>query len=625
MQTTWQILDRLAKSSPHAPLFKWHDSEKWQSLSMAEGAELITKVAGSLARVGVGYGDRVAIVAENRPEWPILDMAAHCLGAVTVGLYPTDCADNWANSFRESQPKVAAVSSNLLPAFVSAIQGMDLRRVIVLGQVSFRPATGAVTGIGAGAGADTEFVDFTELMDGEPAPVYPVVAQDIATIIYTSGTTGTPLGVMLSHGNLISNAEASIKHVGIRSNEDYLSILPMCHAFERTGQNALLRSGGCIWFGRGLSKVVDDFAQCRPTVICVVPRLLEKVHERVMEKVDKSSALARNLFRSAYRLGSRCSGREMGGRSLPPAVQAARSLSRLLLFGKVRALFGNRLRFIICGGAAISPAVVEFCFIIGIPCYEGYGITECGPIVSGNKPGHTRPGTVGLPLYGVQIRLGDDDEVLVRGPNVMSGYWQNPQATAAAMDGDGWFRTGDLGKMDEQGNLSIVERKKEILVTAGGKNISPVRVEGQILKSPFVSQVCIVADGKRFVSALVVPDFNLVAQRLGKVAPGDDNKARQLFLADPRVKEFIASQIEEAGYHLARYESVREFALLSDEFLPENGLLTPTLKLRRKQIEARYAHLIDEIYEGNSLTRPVGCKLPVAVGPDLSRMASRSV
>ncbi len=590
--TTYEILLERAESHPEHPLVQWQEGEVWKTLTTRQGLDAAARLAGGIARLGVKAGDRVAILSGNRYEWLLLDLAFRHLGAVTVGLYPTESLENWKHVLNEANVVAIAISSNLAPQFLSMRDQLSIPHIISLdGPIESIP----------------EAVPYKQLEGNAPIPAHKTAENELATLIYTSGTTGNPLGVMLTHDNLTSNAVGAIEYFAIGPTDVYLSLLPLCHAFERTAQNSMMRAGACVVFGRGLAHVVADLGEVNPTIVCVVPRLLEKVYESVHGKVEAGSPVARAVFKTALQLGRQCVGRELEGRSLPIGAAIGRTLARRFVLKKVKNIFGKRLRYVVSGGAPLSPVIAEFIFAVGLPCYEGYGITECSPIVSANHIGKARLGTVGEALPGVEAKIGQDGEIMVKGPNVMVGYYNNPEATANALEPDGWFHTGDLGRIDQDGFISILDRKKEILVTAGGKNISPAAVEGLALKSRFISQICIFANNRKFVSALVVPDFEAVAVALGMNGASLTTVASKTkLLRDPKVASLFQREIDKVNEKLARFENIRRFALLAEEFTTENAMMTATLKVRRKIVELRYGELINSLYNGSNKGKAEG-------------------
>lgn len=570
MQTTQEILRSRAASNPDHPLVRVRGEQGWTTVTVAEGLAASAHLAAGLAGRGVVPGDRVAILSENRWEWLLVDLALRHLGAVTVALYPTDHPASWTEILRDCKSQVLFVSGSL------ALPGR---------KIAADAGVPTVVGFdGAGAG----ITPLADLLAAEPiAPVH-LRGGDLATLVYTSGTTGRPKGAMLTHDNLSSNAAGAIEYFAIGTTDHYLSFLPLSHAFERTAVAAMLRAGACVWFGRGLSEVVADLREVSPTIVCTVPRVLEKVVAKVQEKLAAAGVAKRQAFAVLSAITGALGDGEGTWRSrLRHRLGAA-------FFRDIHAIFGPRLRYVVSGGARLAPEVSTFFTRVGVTIYEGYGITECSPIVAACHGARTRVGTVGEPLPGIEVRIAGDGEILVRGPCVMRGYWGDDAATRSAIDNEGWFHTGDLGELGLDGLLAIGRRKKELFVTSGGKNIAPVHVEGALTRSPLLAQACAVGDGKNYVAALIVPEMGELTRRLaarGVAAPPADELPRFA----PAL-ELVQREIDAANEQLAQYERVKRFALVSEEMSVANGLLTPTLKMKRGRIEERYAAVIADLY-----------------------------
>jgi long-chain acyl-CoA synthetase len=572
MITTYDVVRARALQKPEQPLARYRRAHGWTTVSTAEAVEQAGRVAGGLAARGVEAGDRVAILAENRWEWLLTDLALRHLGAVTVGLYPTDYIPNWVEILRNSAARALLVSSSLAAHADRLAREAGVPLVVAYDE----PATGQVP--------------FAELLAAAPCPPATLREDDVATLVYTSGTTGRPKGATLTHGNVTSNCEGALAYFSIGANDHYLSFLPLSHAFERTALTSFVRGGSCVYFGRGIHEVVADLKEVAPTIVCTVPRVLEKVVARVQESLGAAPAAKRVAFRALSGINAIFG--ESGG---DWRAELRRRVGETF-FHDIHAIFGGRLRFIVSGGARLAPEVTSFFTRVGITVYEGYGITECSPIVAACHGRFTRVGTVGEPFPGLEVKIADDDEILVRGASVMRGYWLDEAGTREVIDADGFFHTGDLGSLGEDGLLSIHRRKKEILVTSGGKNIAPVHIEAELQKSPLVSQACAIGDGRNFVAALLVPNLEVLAQRLraeGETLP----PPAQLPSFAPALA-LLQREVDSCNQRLAHYESVRRFALVPEEFAIDNGLLTPTLKMKRGPIAERYAAVIDGLYAG---------------------------
>jgi long-chain acyl-CoA synthetase len=440
-----------------------------------------------------------------------------------------------------------------------------------------------------------------ESLAKDPAAVRDRAAQakpeDIATLIYTSGTTGDPKGVMLTHANLVSNVLAcSAPFAGLGPADTALSFLPLCHSFERMGGHYLmLRQGVTIAYAESVEKVPDNMLEVRPSVMLSVPRLYEKIYTRVHEKVVADPPLRQRIFHWALGVGRRRFRHQVEGTTPSPGLRLQAALADALVFSKIRARTGGRLRLFVSGGAPLPREIAEFFGAIGLLILEGYGLTETSPVISVNLPHRMRPGTVGPPIEGVEVKIADDGEILTRGPHVMKGYYGKPEATAEAIDADGFFHTGDIGRIDPQGFLLITDRKKDILVTSGGKNIAPQPIENRLKTGAFIAEVVMVGNNRHFPAALVVPKFEALEKWAH--AKGMVFASREELVASPGVVQHYEQEIERLSHDLAQFEKIKKVALLPRELSIETGELTPKLSVKRRVVEAKYKHLIDRLYE----------------------------
>ncbi|MDB4951757.1 MAG: long-chain acyl-CoA synthetase [Gemmatimonadetes bacterium] len=569
--------------------------DAWERIPHAEVEARVAAVAAALEAEGVGRGDRVALLSENRPEWAIVDYAVTGMGAADVPLYPTLPANQVAYILRDSGAKVAFVSTPAQLAKVLEVRGElpELKAV-----VCFDAPGSAVPGVRRFAEVLEE--GRKEIEAGRATSFRQRAAEvrrdDVATLIYTSGTTGNPKGVMLTHFNLASNVAAAQQHDVLRPRpEDVaLSFLPLSHVFERMVDYWYWDAGISIAYAESMDKVVDNFAEVNPTVAVSVPRLFEKIYAKVVG----GHGLKGRIAHWAVGVGGRVVDARMAGREPGGALAVQYRVADRLVFSKLRARTGGRMRTFISGGAPLSADIARFFIAAGLPVYEGYGLTETSPVIAVNAPGRVRLGTVGTVFPGVEVRIGDQGEILARGPNIMKGYWNAPDATAAVVDADGWFHTGDVGELDADGFLKITDRIKNILVTAGGKNVAPQPIENVAAMSPFVAQVVMIGDRRAFPVLLVVPDFeNLLPWAK---AQGIATTERRELAADPRVQKLLETETIGRLSGFARYETPKKIAVLPDEFTIDDGSLTPTLKVKRKVVEERNRALIDALYVGHS-------------------------
>jgi len=563
----------------------------WRHVSSDELRAAVEETALGLASLGINPGDRVAILSENRPEWAFADFATLALGACDVPIYPSLPAAQVRYVLADSGARAVFVSGASQAAKVAEVRGglPGLQHVI-----AFESAPGALA-------LEELRTRGRAALAAEPGAVRrrakDVAASDLATIIYTSGTTGDPKGVMLTHGNLVSNVlGASQAFPQVRPEWTALSFLPLCHSFERTaGYNFMVHAGVTIAYAESVERVPDNMLEVRPHMMCSVPRLYEKMYARVAEKVAGDPPLRQAIFRWAKGVGQQGFAAKVARREPGLLLRAKLWLADRLVFGKIKARTGGRLQLFISGGAPLAREIAEFFGAVGILICEGYGLTETSPVITCNRPDKVRPGSVGLPLDGVEVKIAADGEILSRGPHIMKGYWQKPEATREAIDPDGFFHTGDIGHIDPDGFLVITDRKKDIIVTAGGKNIAPQPIENRLKANPFFAEVVILGDRRKFPVALVVPNYPVLAawaQARGL------SGSREELLARPEVVAHYQELLSGMTGDLAQFEKIKKLALLPRELSQEAGELTPTLKVKRRVVEERYRTLIDDLYQG---------------------------
>jgi long-chain acyl-CoA synthetase len=554
----------------------------------------IRDVSLGLEALGVGRGDKVVIMSESRPEWLIADLAILTRGAVTVPVYSTLTA---------AQARYIVEDSGARVAFVSTADQLDklqrvrhelprLQAIVCFEAVAAASPTvltlDAVAERGharlmAEWGVGREFRDRTR----EIRP------SDLATIIYTSGTTGPPKGVMLSHSNLISNVLSGHTVVAVDHDDVSLSFLPLSHSFERLVSYVYLAFGVTIVFAESIETVGRDLPIVRPTVMTAVPRVYEKFQARIFEKGQALPQPRRTLFDWGVKVAMARGRAGAPARPVGGLLGLQSALADRLVFSKIRDNVGGRLRCLVSGSAPLPLAVAQFFAGIGLPITEGYGLTETSPIVTANPMGKPRVGTVGPPIPGVEVRIADDGEVVVRGPNVMMGYYNKPEDTAAVLR-NGWFHTGDIGTLDADGYLSITDRKKDLLVTSGGKKIAPQPIEAILKRSPLVAEAVVLGDRRRFASALIVPDFAALERRLKELGrpPGD----RAALVVRDDVVALYHEVIDALNLELSQFERIKKIKILPREFTIESGELTPTMKVKRKIVEQNWRAAIEEMY-----------------------------
>lgn len=580
-----------AGRSAGRPALMYKEEGRYLSVTCEELARAVRDVACGLISLGVRPADRVAIMSYNRPEWAVADLAVLSAGAVTVPIYHTSTRAQSEIILQRSGADIAFVSRSEKAEMLLTCDA-SLGTMIALDPVGAgEPGPcamdyGSLRRRGAGelaAGAGKELDE--RIAAGR--------SEDCATIVFTSGTTGDPKGVMLSHGNLLANAADGLASQPIGEGDLFLSFLPLSHLFERTiGHFMMLLAGIPVAYSESIRTVAADARLVRPTIMLAVPRFLEKFHEKIREGLRVSPPWRRALFRWALGLGRRSLEAEEGGRTSGGAHRLLLPLAERLVFSRLREGLGGRLRFIVCGGAPLAADLVEFFLSAGLEVLEGYGLTEASPVISVNRLGKARPGTVGVPFDNVEVNIGGDGEILVKGPSVMLGYYQNEEATAEVIR-DGWLHTGDLGAL-EGGHLRITGRKKDIIVTSGGKNVSPQRIESLLEKDDCISQVVVHGDRRKFLTALVVPDYRHLRQEMDPAAVanlGDGELAER-----KDVYDFLMERIGKRSAGLASYERIKKIVVLGAPLTEEKGEVTPTMKVRRDRVTKEFRDRLDALY-----------------------------
>lgn len=627
------------------PAFRYFEGEELKDVSCSESYRQVQAVAGALRAAGLGRGDRAAIISENRPEWALADFGCLCAGVIDVPIYSTLTPAQVGYILRDSGARlVFAEDADQVEKIREALQegepdgdgGRDGGSEVAPAGgprgdsdvgIHGGPAAGAAgSPQGGGAGGSgarrvrivafdppsdpgddvVSWADFVASGDGawESDDAFREEARkaapdDVATIIYTSGTTGDPKGVMLTHDNVHSNTVAAGGVLPVGSDDVTLSFLPKSHVFQRMVDYLLFGKGCVIAFPHSIDTVADDLRVVRPTIEVSVPRLYEKVYNKVME----AEGVKRVLIRWARDVGDRWAEARLHGREPDVLTRLQYALADRLVFKKIRAGVGGRLRFFVSGGGKLNPTINRFFYSAGLTVVEGYGLTETSPVLTVNPPERIKIGTVGPPVAGTEIRIAGDGEILVRGPQVMKGYYGKPEETRKTVDEEGWLATGDIGELDDDGYLTITDRKKDIMVTAGGKNVAPQAVENRLTSNPHVEQAVMVGDGRKFLSILVVPGFpKLEAYAKEKGISFSD---RRELLENEDVQGFMEGEIYGDLEDFARHEQPKKVGLLTEEFTVEDGSLTPTQKVKRRVVEERYAELIERFYRSEDRERTI--------------------
>jgi long-chain acyl-CoA synthetase len=565
---------------------------EWHNISAESFVERVRNVALGLADLGIKPGDRIALLSENRPEWSIADLAILSLGAINVPIYTTQAVDQIRYILTDSGTRAIFVSNQkLFKHAQEALEGLDFLEKIILFDES------------GGENIDKSTTLKSLEKHGQERAINKPVAfgaylkairpDDLATIIYTSGTTGEPKGVMLTHANFVSNVLTISGELPISSTDIALSVLPLSHIFERTGFYIFCYSGVSVYYTASFDQVAENLREVRPTVMTAVPRLFEKVYHRIVKKGFSQKGWKRRVFARSLDVGQRYAEAKDKGKLVGPALALQQRVADRVVFSRWREGVGGRLRYFVSGGAPLSPALSYAFLAAGIPILQGYGATETC-IVSANRPDNNQVGSVGLPFAGIEVNIADDGEILLRGPNVMRGYYGHPEETASVLQ-DEWFATGDVGHLDKQGHLYITDRKKDLFKLSNGKYVAPQQIESLLKQSEFVSQVVVVGIGRKQPVALVVPEWEAVRQALsatGEKFPSD----RVLLARFPAAVKLIQSDVALLTRDLADYERIRRIALLADEFSIDRGELTPTLKVKRRVIDQKFGELIEELY-----------------------------
>jgi long-chain acyl-CoA synthetase len=562
----------------------------WRPISSEEFLRRVRRVALGLHALGLRRGDRAGILSESSPDWVVADLGCQFAGVVNVPLYPTlappqvcyIAEDSGARLLfvqnREAYERVrGALSSCAALSTVVLLSGEASEGVLTLAELEAR-----------GARLEEEQPRLLEELYG------PVSAEDLATIIYTSGTTGEPKGVMLTHSNVVSNLTGTSERLAFTPEDVALSVLPLSHVFERGAMYMYLHHGAKVYFAEAIDRIGDNMREVSPTIVVAVPRLFEKIYARIKDKAAEGGRLKTALLRWAVGVGKRRAHAAVWRKPAGPLLKLEHEVASRLVFSKWREAMGGRIRLFCSGGAALPEELALIFYGAGLPIVQGYGLTETSPVICVNGPDDNRVGTVGHPIRHVEVRLAADGEIETRGPNVMRGYYNKPEATREVFTGDGWFKTGDIGALDAEGYLRITDRKKELFKTSGGKYVAPQPVEQLIKQSRFVSQVVLVGNGRKFPAALIVPDWELL--RSYAQHKGLDCQTPAEFCRHPRVIDLLQRQVDSLTADLSRFERVKKIALLERELTVEGGELTPTLKVKRRVIDEKYRDVIDRLY-----------------------------
>jgi len=577
------------KTFPKPDLMLLKKEGAYRPISTPEFGESVRHLTLGLRSLGFEAGQKLCILSENRPAWTMTDLATLCAGGLTVPIYTTLVSEQILYIVDDSDATVVVVSNADQWKKVEPLKA-GLAKVRHFITFADEAPAGVLT--------------LKEIMEkgkalaaSQPGLFEELVARikpdDEATLIYTSGTTGVPKGVILTHDNLISNVKTAAAIIEFTEKDTVLSFLPLSHILERMVMFTYLYKGCTVAFAESVEAVAQNLVEVRPHIMVSVPRVFEKIYAKVMDQVMGSPGLRRKIFFWALKVGKAYGALKLAGKPVPGGLAFRRSIAAKLVFSKIIAKTGGRVRFFVSGGAPLSKDIAEFFYAIGLVILEGYGLTETSPVLALNTFENIRLGTVGKTVPGVEIKIAPDGEILARGPNIMKGYYKKEAETREVFE-DGWFKTGDIGRFDEDGFLVITDRKKDLIITSGGKNIAPQPIENLLKTSPYVANAVVIGDRRRFVSALVVPQF----EKLSEYAKGEGIAfdSMENLVRDKRIVAFLLDEVTKATPQLASYERIKKIAVLPRDFEIERGEITPSLKVRRSNVTAAYQALIDALY-----------------------------
>jgi long-chain acyl-CoA synthetase len=580
-----------AKRLGERPFLWMKEGDAWRATSWTEARRQVASLARGLRKLGLKHGDRVALIAENRPEWVIADLAILAAGGITVPAYTTNTADDHRHILSNSGSRFVIVSS----------AGLVQRVLPAAEQVSSVEDVIAIESPEPGQLSHAELRLWRDVMENGAGPVEEVegwvqsiARTDIACLIHTSGTGGLPKGVMTTHGNILANCHGAVRlleTIGL-GDEVFLSFLPLSHSYEHTGGMFFpIALGAQIYFAEKVEALASNMLEVRPTIMTAVPRLYETMHQRILRQMEREGGMKAKLFFSALRIGRK---RIENSERLALGERALDALLDRLVRKKVMARFGGRLKALVSGGAPLNPEIGMFFLALGVPLLQGYGQTEASPVVSANPPNRIKIETVGPPLDGVEIRIAEDGEILVRGEAVMKGYWNDPEATSRTIE-NGWLHTGDIGKRDKDGYIVITDRKRDFIKNSGGDMISPARVEGELVLQPEIGQAMVFGDRRPYLVAVIVPRQEFVEQLMrGRRNSGDG------LALDTSLHKAIGAAVDRVNADLPVAERIRRFVLANEPFSIQNGLMTPTLKIKRHAIRDVYGEALAGLYEAKA-------------------------
>jgi long-chain acyl-CoA synthetase len=589
-ETLAQVVLDTVKNYPKPDFMLYKREGRYQPVSTEDFGRRVKHLCLGLRDLGFGKGDKIVILSENRPEWVIADHANLCLGAITVPIYTSLVSEQIKYIIDDSDARAVVVSCEDLWKRVEAVKPSlsKVRHYITMQEEAPEGVLTLHQVLERGRKVEEENPELFESL------VSAVKPEDEASLIYTSGTTGVPKGVILTHANFLSNVKTVVSIFDFTPKDTVLSFLPLSHVLERMATYAYVYCGMTIGYAESVESVAQNLLEIRPTLMVSVPRVFEKIYAKVIDNVLSSSTLKKRIFYWALNVGKEYGRLKVNRENIPGGLLRKRNLAHKLVYSKIIEKTGGRVRFFVSGGAPLSKDIAEFFYALGLVIMEGYGLTETSPVISANTFENIRFGTVGKPIPGVEVKIAPDGEILTRGPHVMKGYYKKEAETREAFEG-GWFHTGDIGHIDKDGFVVITDRKKDIIVTAGGKNIAPQPIENILKTNPYISNAVVIGDRRRFVCALVVPNF----EKLEKYARSSQISfsSRADLIANEQVVNFLKAEVERSTPNLAQYERIKRIALLDRDFEIEKGEMTPSLKVRRSIVEQKYKAVLDALYE----------------------------
>jgi len=578
------------KKRPQAIAMRFKENGEWKPLTWQEVATKVEALTDGLAGLGVQKGDRVCLFSKSCYQWTLSDLAILGTGAITVPIYESNTTDQAQFILENSEAKVVIIEKDQAEKIKKIRSSLkNLKHVIVFGKNAKKLK-------------NDEFVLWEDVIkngEKESRKVFEKMSHELgpddeASYVYTSGTTGNPKGAVITHGNFLCELDALLKMIDLRESDESLLFLPLAHILARAVQFAQIQVGFVQCYAESIDKLMDNISEVKPHVMASVPRIFEKVHGRVMQTLEQGSTLKKQIFNWALQVGKMRAEYTLHNEPVPLLIKAQWPLAYQLVFSKLHEKMGGRVRFFLSGGAPLSKEIADFFHAAGFLILEGYGLTETSAAITCNSKKYNRVGTVGKVVPGVEIKIAPDGEILVKGGVVFKGYFKNPDATSEAIDSKGWFHTGDIGEFDKDGFLKITDRKKDIIVTAAGKNIAPQNIENLIKTDPFISQIIVHGDKRKFLSALVtLNQEEVVIYAKSKKIPFE---TYEQLVTHEKIQVLVRERIESKNKQLAKYESIKKFAILSQEFSVETGELTPTMKVKRKFTSEKYKEILDEFY-----------------------------